>query len=217
MTDIYTEAQQDYQDSLNIAMFKKFMLISCVSTFIAVLVMLIMSWNQSGKQKILEDRSYLLYQACSESKITKQLLRDTIVSLTENKDGIADIAKLKLAVLKLSENKIDDAILIIDTISTSASNIVTKNLAKILYLSIIIDQDKISDQMNHKAQVYITSIDKTQPFFAMSQIYSAFLKIKSGSIGEAEMLLGSIMQDTELSFNAKKIANSILHKIKWRN
>ncbi|MDX1916503.1 MAG: hypothetical protein SFT68_00765 [Rickettsiaceae bacterium] len=217
MSDLYSEAQEDYNDYKKVVLLKRLIILVSLLTIVAIIFMVINLFYQSSRQKKLEDRTYLLYQTLVSQKLNKNLVEESILSLEGSGDNISDIARLRIAKIKFSEGKLDDALYIVTSLSSSSKSIVLRNMSKMFYVSILLDYQEISEENLHKAKVYITSIDKTQPFFGAIQILSALLSIKLGEIKEAEIILQKLIEDNNVANGAKYIAESILHKIKWSN
>lgn len=214
MSDLFEEANSDYQYNKKVQIYKKILPITVIATIFFVIIVAIKNWYFARQDSLTQERTKILLDSYF-NKTSKNLSREALETLALNKDNISDFANL--AIIKdILEVNLDTPKLLyeIQNKIDLVSDDVIKNILKILYGSKALDIENLENDISVRAVNYLKSIDESQPLYYNAQIILALHSIKSSDNKAAETILNNLSSKPMVSESIKGQIDAIQHYIK---
>lgn len=214
MSDLFEEANSDYQYNKKVQIYKKILPITVIATIFFVIIVAIKNWYFARQDSLTQERTKILLDSYF-NKTSGNLSKEALETLTLNKDNISDFANL--AIIKdILEVNLDTPKLLyeIQNKIDLVSDDVIKNLLKILYSSKALDIENLENDISVRSVNYLKSIDESQPLYYNAQIILALHSIKSLDNKAAETILNNLSSKPMLSESIKGQIDAIQHYIK---
>lgn len=208
MSDLLEEADIDYTYQKRIELFKKILPFVVLATFVSIVIIGTKDWYYNREAKKQEDRSNLLAEALYD-KSDKSLNKEILTSLTKQNDGISDLASFAL----LESSDKEKSLEILEKLMENGSNQISKNIAKLEYVGILLDLDKLKPEQISKMQSILVQIDKTQPLYRNAQVYSCLFNIKIENFVKAKEIAQKLLDEENLPESIRSQAESVLSYI----
>ncbi|RTK92515.1 MAG: DUF2659 domain-containing protein [Rickettsiales bacterium] len=217
MVDILDEVLNDTKDEKRIILFRKFLPTIIILMLIGAVGMTGYNWY---KNKTLEHHQRLgdiLTNVISKEITDKDLSNNSLKHLViNNENRQAELADIYMVSELRAGGDNEAAILKLETIiANNKYQEITKSYARILWLSIILDQKEITDSNNVKARSYMDYfVSEDQVFFTNATLLKALFYKKSGQTELAMQYANSILNSKNSSAIIKEQATAIIANIK---
>jgi len=216
MTDILEEILNDEKDSKRLTVFRKIFPMIIALTVIIAVIMASYSWISAKKnrqnQEIGDSFVQLLFGEYNDKKLIANLLEE-IKGGNENK--VSELAALKLAGEQIKSNNSAEATKLLEDIAdNNAMSEITRSYARVLYVNLILDVDKLSAQQENKTREYLQSFDKdTQVFYATATLLKSLFYLKNQQFDLAKKYSMEILGLPRASMIIKDQARAVLEKL----
>lgn len=217
MVDILDEVLNDTKDEKRIILFRKFLPKIIILMFIGAVGITSYNWY---KNKTLEHHQRLgdiLTNVISKEIADKNLSTHSLKHLViNNENRQAELADIYMVSELRADGNNEAAILKLEAIiANNKYQEITKSYARILWLSIILDQKEITESNNVKARSYMDYfVNEDQVFFTNATLLKALFYKKSGQTDLAVQYANSLLNLKNSSAIIKEQANAILANIK---
>lgn len=212
MSDILDEVVIDYKDETKLKWFKKLVPVVIVATLIVIITMLVYEKYTSDTALYDQEMSDLFIKAVDvdDNHTASMEALNQVIDKSDN--GVADLASLEKIRIQLATDQDKDKVLEeLYTLSKNAQRDMTKEYAKLLWMNIMLDNDKISEKNDiilNEMMKYFEN-DKTT-FFASANILKALFCVKKQNIDDARKVLRSLIDNNNVHASSKDQARAIL-------
>lgn len=212
MSDLIEETHLDYKEEQKLKYFKKALPLVIGGTIIIIITMTISSWLNNKKIAHNQEMGDLFIKTLQTNDNDKKLLDDALsVIIKESNNGMADLAHFEKIKIKIEESDIPAALSELEILINKAHKPITQSYATLLWISIMIDQESLSDSNKAKMLKYIDHFKNSDiPFYGSAMIIKALFEIKNQQTNLAKMTLQKIITNTDLTATIQDQAKSIL-------
>lgn len=217
MVDILDEVLNDTKDEKRIILFRKFLPKIIILTFITAIGITSYNWYKNKKLEHNQRLGDILINVISNEISDKELSSNSLKHLvTNNENRQAELADIFTANELRASGESEAALLKLETIiANNKYQAITRSYARILWLSIILDQKEISESNNVKARNYMDYfVNEDQVFFMNATLLKALFYKKSGQPELAMQYANSILSFKDNSPIIKEQATAIIANIK---
>lgn len=217
MADILDEVLNDEKDEKRLILFRKVLPTIIITTIIIAIAMTGYNWYSN---RVAEHNKEL-----GDMFIELALAESTLASVTNN--SLEQLAKDKgthqaeLAQIQLIHNMIDSKDLLSaltrleEIIANKTYLDITTSYARLLWLGIILDQEKLTENMQVKARNYLDHfLKEDQLFFANATILKSLFYKKNGQVELAAKYANSLLEMKTVSRIFKDQALAVLAGLK---
>lgn len=175
MTDLLDEVLRDQSDEKKLYYFRKFLPYVIALTMVIALVMAFNNWRQNNNFEKNTKIGDLLTRIISSDSAADEKLASLESLASQNEGHIIELAKFEQVSIKLDSKDYEGAKDILDRIIKNNNyHILTTAYARLLWLSLAIDQKSIEGEDKAKFEEYIKYFkDQNQPFFASASLLKA--------------------------------------------
>ena len=212
MSDILDEVTVDWVEERKLLFFKRLLPIAAGVT---VLIVMFMIWYNHHNSKITlqnQETSDLFVQAMDARNSDPKTYNEVLDSLMrDNGTGISDLAGLEKVHSYMESGDSASALEKLATLANNATNNLTREYSKIVWMAIIIDTKDISDSEKRRFEdldKYFS--DKNKPFFCYAALLRAMFNIKNDNKNEARAILQELVANDKASQLIKDQARAIL-------
>ncbi len=212
MTDILDEVLKDYIEEKKIHYFKRFLPFVIIITICVIILMLVYNMYQEKHIQANRLASETLLKSIKTLSYDNDLAMNSLINIANNVDTkVAELASLESIAVYISSEEYDKAKFLLDKIINSNYTNLTKNYARLLWLSLVIDQKIISDDEKQLAELHFKEFNnETQIFYGTVSIIRTIYYIKNGSTDLAMNLLKKIVAINDMNEIIKNQANAML-------
>lgn len=213
MTDILAEVLDDKKDEQIFYYFKKSLPIIIIATLIIILIMLLYNWREQERIKNNQRTGDILVKAISlidhDQALTEKSLENFIIT-SYNK--ISDLAAIEQVNFQINQGKLAKAKnLLKELINNKHYDKLISAYARLIWLSIIIDETDLSSEDIKETEEYLSYFDDdTKPFFGTANIIKAIWYINNNSKNSAETILKKIISSENTTQIVKEQAKALL-------
>lgn len=212
MSDIIEEVGLDHTEERKLKYFKQALPWVIGATILIIIGMAIYNYRAEKRISHNQEMGDMLIKAMSvmgeEGKAADEALSHLV---NEGGDGIGDIAMLEKAGLYLRSSNREAALSELEKIAGDAHNNLTKSYAKIVWMSIVVDQTKVSDHERELMESNLKSFKNDDvEFFGTAQVLGAFFHTKNNQIDEAKAALQKVIESDKVPQLVKDQAQALL-------
>lgn len=216
MTDILEEVLNDQNDEKMLFYFKKVLPIIIVFTAVVVLFMLWTNWHEIKRVKNSQRTSNILIQSIQSVNTDKEFLQKSLKNLIENSGNkVGELASIEQIGIAISQGNASDAKNLLDNIiNNKAYSELTTAYARLVWLSLVIDEQNIGSIDRNKVEKYLSYFDnEDKAFFGTANIMKAIWYIKNDASNMAKNTLEKIMAAENVTPLIKQQAVALLSNL----
>ena len=216
MADILDEVLNDEKDEKRLILFRKALPIIIALTIIIAISIASYTWysnkNTEHNRKIGDMFVELVSREYSDDAATISALKD-LSNTSDNKQ--AELAELKIASKLIAINDSDAAMNTLETIIKNKEYYdITTSFARLLWLGLVLDEDKISDVQQMQSRNYLQYFsNEDQPFFATATLIKSLFYKKNNQNNLAAEHANKLLKLDNASLILKEQARAILASI----
>ncbi len=216
MSDILDEVLNVDKDNRRIVLFRKIFPIIIISTVLIALAIGGYSWFLSKKtsqnQEIGDLLVQLIYNEYNKKDLNETLLDEIKIG---RKNNVSDLAALKIVGNKIKHGDYASAMVSLnDVINNESTSEITKSYAKILYISLVLDIDKLSQDEENIVRQYFQSFDQeSKAFYANATLLKSLFYLKNKQFDLAKKYSEEILSLQRASIVIKEQAKAIIAQI----
>lgn len=216
MADILDEVLNDAKDEKKLILFRKLLPIIIILTI--VIAISIAAYTLYANKKAEHNRKIgdmfveIISGEYGDNSAIISALKD-LVDTSENRQ--AELAELEIAGKLIAENNSTDALNALETIINNAEYYeLTTSFARLLWIGLILDEDKLSDTMQMQSRNYLQYFaQEDQPFFATVTLMKALFYKKNKQNDLAVEYANAVLNLQEATLILKEQARAILASI----
>ena len=216
MADILDEVLNDAKDEKKLILFRKLLPIIIILTI--VIAISIAAYTLYANKKAEHNRKIgdmfveIISGEYGDNSAIISALKD-LVDTSENRQ--AELAELKIASKLIAENNSTDALNALETIINNAEYYeLTTSFARLLWIGLILDEDKLSDTMQMQSRNYLQYFaQEDQPFFATATLMKALFYKKNKQNDLAVEYANAVLNLQDATLILKEQARAILASI----
>jgi hypothetical protein len=218
MADILDEVLNDEKDEKRLVIFRKVFPIIIGLTVIIAIIMGGYSWYSSSKnkhnQQIGDSFIGLISGEYQDGKLVDSLLEE--ISLG-NENKVSELAAIKLTSRQIQANDASGAMKSLETIIDSKDySDITQSYARILYISLILDLDKLDSQQENKSREYLQYFSHdSQIFYATATLLKSLFYLKNQQLDLANQYALEVLKLPRASVVIKEQAKAVLAQINY--
>ncbi len=215
MTDILEEASLDHSDEKKLFYFKRLLPIVAIFTLLVAVLMLLSNSYDDRRTRANQLEAETLLSAISTMSYDKDLAMESLAKIIVNaKSKVGEIASLEQVSIKIAQEDYAGAKISLQKIIDSQYTELTKNYAKLLWLSLVIDQTVISDSEKQQADIYFKYFNNdNQPFYGTVSIIKSIWYVRYGLVDLAVSLLKKIISLNDMNQLIKDQAKAMLSNL----
>lgn len=212
MADILDEVLSDEKDENKILLFRKVLPIIIVTTIIIAISIASYSWYQHKttdyNRKIGDEFVELILEPGEADAAILSL--EALVNDSQNRQ--IELAELKIVSTLIAANNVAAAMEKLETIINNTKYYdITTSFARLVWISRVLDADKMSEEVHTKAIAYLQYFtNKDQPFFATATLLKALFYKKHDQNDLATKYAAIILESKDASLILKEQARAIL-------
>ena len=216
MADILDEVLNDAKDEKKLILFRKLLPIIIILTI--VIAISIAAYTLYANKKAEHNRKIgdmfveIISGEYGDNSAIISALKD-LVDTSENRQ--AELAELEIASKLIAENNSTDALNALETIINNAEYYeLTTSFARLLWIGLILDEDKLSDTMQMQSRNYLQYFaQEDQPFFATATLMKALFYKKNKQNDLAVEYANAVLNLQDATLILKEQARAILASI----
>lgn len=213
VSDILDEVLNEEKYEKRVVIFRKFFPAVIISALVIAICIALYSRYQSKTVAHNQEIGNLLLQLISVEYSDPSIVNSSLETiLTTSKNRQIELASLKLASNKMIENDYDGALESFEKIIDNKNFYkLTTSYARIMWVSIILDKQELSQNEQMKAREYLQYFnDENQEFYATATLLKAFFYNKNNQIDLAKENAMKILKMKQVSPIVREQANAIL-------
>jgi hypothetical protein len=216
MTDILQEVLNDQNDEKILSYFKKLLPIVIVCTAVVVLFMLWANWHKNKMAKNNQRTSNILIQSVSSINSDQEFLQKSLKDLIENSGNkVGELASIEQIGIVISQGNSNDAKNLLDKIINNKDySELTTAYARLVWLSLVIDEQNIGSVDRNKVEKYLSYFDTDdKAFFGTANIIKAIWYMQNDASNMAKNTLEKIMAAENVTPMIKEQAAALLSNL----
>lgn len=212
MSDLIEEIGLDRAEERKLKYFKRALPWVIVATMLTIIGMAIYDYRATKHAAHNKKMGDMLIKAMSVMGNDEKAASDALSYLVKEGDkGIGDIAMLEKVSMALSSGNKERALQELEKIVREAHNQLTKSYIKIVWMSIVIDQHKMSE---HEKELMVNNLksfkDDDVEFFGTAQVLGALFYAKNHQTEEATSMLQKVIASDKTPPLVKDQAQALL-------
>ena len=216
MADILDEVLNDEKDEKRLALFRKALPTIIVTTIFIALSMAGYGWY---KNRIVEHHKEIgdMFIYLASGQVTDVSLRNNSLEQLIEQGGTrqSELAEIQLIHFMLNNDPASSMARLESIIDNNSYFEITTSYARLLWLSIILDQQELTEVMQVKARNYLNHFSKEdQLFFPSATLLKSFFYKKNGQDDLATEYASSLLKMESASIILKEQAVAILASLK---
>jgi predicted negative regulator of RcsB-dependent stress response len=216
-SDILTELLSEAEHEKRLLLFKKTLPWIVAGALLIACLIAGYNWYQNRLEQQQKINGDLLFDTVLGDKIeSPDLLEKSLALLAANKHiRQSELAGFYFAARLASERKTNEALSLLQTmVDEKSHHALTRSYARILWLSLVLDQDEITGQMKIVANEYMSYFtNPEQEFFFLATLMKALFYQKTQqfalAIEGANVILGAKNADNGLKLQAKALLDRL--------
>jgi len=215
MTDILEEILHEQSDAKKLRYFKRLLPIVILLTIIVVICMLVNNWYSNKEAEYNRRMGDILVKSISLNNNEVDLTLKSLQDLKASHSKISELALLKEVGIKITNKDKDGAKTLLEKIINNKHDYgVTSSYARLCWLSLAIDEPKLSNIENEKFKKYLDHFsDENKEFYGTANILKAFWYIKNSQVDLAKDLLKKIISLPKATKIVKEQAKALLSNL----
>ena len=218
MADIIEEIISDQKDAKRLYYFRKLLPVVIIVTVIVAVLMTSYSYYKKQQENHNQEIGDMLIDIIAGNIHDEQMVDETLQNIITN-SGIkqAELAKLKTA-LNPHYGETDGALQYLEAIIDDSDNSeITRSYARILWISLILDIEKLDNDMQTQARNYLQYFkDRKQVFYTSATLLKALFYFKNNQLDLAKSIATEITKMPKASIVIKEQANALLTVLKYK-
>lgn len=225
MNDILDEVLNDEKDEKRLILFQRALPQIITATIFIAIVITAYGWYNNKiirRNKELGDIFIELVSSETGSEKNSETGNEAVINSslqqisTTKESRQSELAGLQIIHNAIGKNDFIEAIKLLDEVIANKNYLeVTTSYARLLWLSLILDRDKLSDTEQKTAKKYLEHFAKDdQLFFANASILKSLFYKKIGQIEEATRCAESVLKLEKSTILIKEQAIAILASLK---
>lgn len=217
MSDILDEVLNDAKHEKRLILFRKFFPIAIAFTIIGAIAIAGYSWYKNGQQAQNQQIGDVLVELLSGQVKDSTLVLESFNQLIESKKNKqTELAQIQRVSYLISKGEISEAMLYLENIANNPSyNEITTTYARLLWLSIILDQKELMEADQLKARSYMDYFSKKdQLFFGNATLIKALFYKKINQIETAKEYAQQLIDSDDAPLALKEQAKAIIFSLK---
>jgi len=213
MADILDEVLNDAKDEKRLLLFRAALPKVIGFAIIMSIIIALYNWHQYSKSVHNQNMGDLFLGLVSGEYQDKKLADEAVAKIIEKADnGEVELLKLSLIGSKIASKDINGAMQDLEALASSKDvRQLTSSYARIAWLNLLLDQDKISDVQQSKARDYFQYFtDEKQPFFSSSNLLQALFYQKNGQYDLAKEYANKVLVLERAPLIVKEQAKAVL-------
>lgn len=212
MSDIIEEVGLDHKEEKRLKYFKQALPWVIGATALIIISMAIYNYRDEKRIVHNQEMGDMLIKAMSVMSEDKKTANETLSYLVKDGGkGIGDIAMLEKVAMHLKSGKRELALQELEKIAGDAHNQLTKSYAKVVWMSIVVDQKKMSEHEKELMESNLGSFkDDDMEFFGTAQVLGAFFHAKNNQTEEARSALHKVLASDNVPPLVKDQAKALL-------
>ncbi len=211
MTDILDEVLNDHNEAKKLNYFKKALPVVIAFTIIIVVGMLVNNWRNDNRTENNKKTGDALIKVLAEVDKDKKFVLESLAGLVKsNSNKVSDLAAIEQAQIHINDKKYSAAKdLLVSFISTN-HDIISSSYARLVWLSITIDEAKVSVQDKARMEEYLKYFNQEdRPFFGTASIIKALWYAKNSQKELAMDAVGRVIAAKDVSELVKEQARAL--------
>ncbi len=215
MTDILQEVLNDRNDEKKLYYFKKILPIIIIFALIVVLFMIFRNWHEDKIVKNNQRTGDILVKSISLMDNDQALSTKSLEYLAETSDNkIGALAIIERIAFEIKQNNLSEAKNLLKKIINNKNyDELTSAYARLIWLSLIIDEPNLSKSNISETEEYLNYFDDNKPFFGTATIIKAIWYIKNDSNDLAKNLLKKLIHLEDSTQIVKEQAKALLSNL----
>lgn len=215
MSDIVDEAEIDHKEYKKVMYFKKALPYVLVVTLFIVIGMIIYEYRSSNAKAHNMDMGDLIIDSINNLPNDPNVAIEGLKYAVQNSKNYAkDIAALQIASINIAGGRKAEALEAIENILKDGDyNILTMSYAKLMWISIKLDDKKIASEDKDVMNKYFASFQKKSPFYGSAKILEALFLQKEGKKSEAVEIVKAMVSDDTLPNGVRNEADALLSNL----
>lgn len=213
MNDILSEVLSDKNEERKVFYFKKALPIIGIITLIVIVCMVINNVRMTSKERYNIEMGDTLAKSLDNLESDPKTALEVIRHLMNNAENhVKDIAALQMIAMNISGKDKDYTLEILQKVISGEGYLeLTQNYAKLMWLSIVLDNKKALDLENQKlVEKYFTSFESDDaPFYGSANILKA-LYYKDTNKEKAVKILEKIISSKKVGAITQDEARAII-------
>ena len=216
MADILDEILNDAKDEKKLILFRKSLPIIIILTIIIAISIAAYTWYANKKiehnRKIGDMFVEIISGEYGDNSTVMSALKE-LVNTSENRQ--AELADLDIASKLIVENDFTDARNALEAIINNTEYYeLTTSFARVLWIGLVLDEDKMSDAMQMQSRNYLQYFKQDdQPFFAIATLMKALFYKKNNQNDLAAEYANTVLNLQDATLILKEQARAILASI----
>ncbi|MCC8416619.1 MAG: DUF2659 family protein [Rickettsia endosymbiont of Gnoriste bilineata] len=213
MADILQEVLSDKNEEKKLYYFKKILPITIILTLIVILFMLINNWRDRKAIKNNQKTGDILAKSIALINDNKDLAIKSLDNLmTTSNNKVSGLAAIEQASIKIHQGDFIEArTLLKKVIDNNNYDELTSAYARLVWLSLMIDDPNLSDININAIEKYLNYFDdENKPFFGTANIIKATWYIRNNSKDLAENTLKKLISLESTTQVVKEQAKALL-------
>lgn len=212
MSDIIEEVGFDHAEERKLKYFKHALPWVIGATILIIIGMAI--YNYRAEKRVAHNREMgdMLIKAMSVMGSDEKAANEALSYLVkEGSEGMRDIAMLEKVAMAFRGGKREVALQELEKISLEAHNKLTQSYAKIVWMSVVVDQQKMSEQEKELMLSSLKSFkDDSVEFYGTAQVLGSLFYAKNDQIEEAKSALQKVIASDNVPPLVKDQAQALL-------
>lgn len=216
MADLLEEVLSDHQDEKKLYYFRKLLPVVVVITACIVVGMIVYNWRSAKQDHYNTLIGDILLKAMSVAETDQDSAFSSLSGLVkQGKTHAVEIALLEKIGIKLKSKDYTSVKTITDEIINNKKFYhITKSYAKIIWLSLVIDQQVISAEEGKTVTNYLNSFsNENQEFFGTASLIKAFWYLKQNQRDLAKEVLKTTIALNNVTLVVKDQATALLSSL----
>lgn len=213
MSDILEEVIRDSKEEKKYIYFKKSLPIILAATIIIVISMSIRDYFKSSAKNHNMEIGDLMINAFENTHTDSKIALEGLEYIVKNaKNNAKDVSILAIISTYLDSNKTDKAIIEISKVIDGQYQDLTKSYCKLLWVSIMMDKVKLSDDDRAQMESYFKSFTEKSPFFGSAKLYEA-LFYKATDKEKSKSIVENLLSSHAISAGIKSEASALMSNL----
>jgi hypothetical protein len=216
VADILDEVLNDQRDEKKLYYFRKTLPLVIFFTVVAVILMLIYGWYKDKQVKHNMKMGAILVKAIAAVPDDKDLALKSLKSVVEKSNNrVGELALLEEVGIKITDKDYIGAKALLEKIINNKNySSTTTSYACLVWLSLVIDEQNISDKERKQFQEYLQHFtNENQEFFGTAGIIKAIWYIRNNQLELAKDTLTVILSLTNISHVIKDQARALMSSL----
>lgn len=212
MADILDEVLNDTKYEKQFLLFRKSFPYIIAGAVIITLIIALYSWHNSRRQEYNQSNGDMLFSLLSGEYKDQEFIMESLEKLTKKGDShISELSDLKMVQILSKAGKRKEAMERLEGIIDNKNyNDVTASFARLLWISMILDQKDLSEEVQMKARNYLQYFnDNKQPFFANATLLKALFYKKNKQNDLAKEYANTILNLETAPLSIKEQARAV--------